>query len=193
MTAPSCLLDASVCRVVGLPGLKYGSVAFLEISSFVLEKATCTDSVSSNSSFCLRGSLNSAKHGLKSVEVIHKSKETSHHLHILGWIHPFHCCNFLWIWTEPLGTPLVSKEGNLWKSELHLVWVQGQCILSTDFQKVHQMFVMFQATPPIDDHVISYACDSWNTKEDCIQFPLKNILCYNGTHWKSSPLKASNV
>ena len=51
------------------------------------------------------------------------------------------------MWTEPLGTPLVSKQGNLWKSELHLVWVQGQCILFADFQKVYQMFVMFQVIP----------------------------------------------
>ena len=65
VTAPSPYLEALVCRVVGLPGLKYGSVIFLDISSFVLEKATCTDSLSSNSTFCLqislRGSLNSAK------------------------------------------------------------------------------------------------------------------------------------
>ena len=45
MTAPSPFLDASVCRVVALLRLKYGSVTFLEISSFVLEKATLTGSV----------------------------------------------------------------------------------------------------------------------------------------------------
>ena len=53
-TAPSPFLDASICRVVALLGLKYGSVMLLEISSFVKEKAACTDSVSSNSTFCLQ-------------------------------------------------------------------------------------------------------------------------------------------
>ena len=45
ITAPSPFLEALVCRVVSLLGLKYGRVTFLEISSFVLEKATHTDSV----------------------------------------------------------------------------------------------------------------------------------------------------
>ena len=45
MTAPSPFLEASVCRVVALLGLKYGRVTFLDISFFVLEKATCTDSL----------------------------------------------------------------------------------------------------------------------------------------------------
>ena len=40
--APKPFMDASVCRVMELLGLKYGSVTFLEISSFVLEKATHT-------------------------------------------------------------------------------------------------------------------------------------------------------
>ena len=49
ITAPSPFLEALVCRVVALFGLKYGRVMFLDISSFVLEKATCTEFVSSNS------------------------------------------------------------------------------------------------------------------------------------------------
>ena len=42
-TAPSPFLDASACRVVAHLGLKYGSVMFLEISSFVNKKATCRE------------------------------------------------------------------------------------------------------------------------------------------------------
>ena len=127
------------------------------------------------------------------VEITDKSKETSHCFHILWKFHPFHCSNLLWIRAETPCTPLVSKEGNLWQLALHLVWIQSQCIFPTDFQEIHKVFIMFLVIPSIDDHVISYACDSRNAKEYCIQFPLEHILCNNGTHWKSSLLKSSNV
>ena len=39
ITAPSPFLEASVCNIVSLLGLKYGRVTFLEISSFVLRKS----------------------------------------------------------------------------------------------------------------------------------------------------------
>ena len=107
----------------------------------------------------------------------------------------FHCCNFLWIRAKTPCTPLVSKEGNLWKSELHLVWIQSQCVFPTDFQEIHKVFIMFLVISSIDDHVISYACNSRNTKENWKigKFPLEHVLSNNGTHWKSSPLKFSNV
>ena len=52
---------------------------------------------------------------------------------------------------------------------------------------------MFLVISSIDDHIISYASNSRNAKEYCIQFPLEHVLSNNGTHWKSSPLKSSNV
>ena len=60
-------------------------------------------------------------------------------------------------------------------------------------KKFTKCLVMFLVISPIDDHVISYACNSRNAEENCIQFPLEHILCNNGTYWKSSPLKSSNV
>ena len=99
----------------------------------------------------------------------------------------------LWIRAETPCIPLVSKEGNSWKSELHLVWVQSQCVLPTYIQEIHQVLVMFLVISSIDDHVISYACNSRNTEENCIQFPLEHVLCNNGTHLKSCSLKFSNV
>ena len=94
---------------------------------------------------------------------------------------------------SPLALHWCPKKETCGRLNCILSWIQGQCIFPADFQKVDQMFVMFQVAPPIDDHVICYACDSWNAKENCIQFPLKDVLCHNGTHWKSSPLKPSNV
>ena len=55
-----------------------------------------------------------------------------------------------------------------------------QCILPTYFQEIHQVFIMFLVISSIDDHIISYACDSRNAKEYCIQFPLEHILSNNG-------------
>ena len=52
ITAPSPFLEASVCRVVALFGLKYGRVTFLDIASFVLEKATCVTVHGPSASAC---------------------------------------------------------------------------------------------------------------------------------------------
>ena len=87
----------------------------------------------------------------------------------------------------------MSEEGHFWKSELHLFSIQGQVIVPTNFLKVKEILIMFLIISSINDHVISNSSDTWHIKEDAVEFPLENILSNNGTHWKSGPLKPSNV
>ena len=101
---------------------------------------------------------NVSKTGRVIVLGIYHSKETLHGFLNLLNFHLLDSFHLFWIRAESINWPYMSKEGNLWKLELHIVWIQSQIVLPTCFHKVQESVVIFLVIFVLLSYSLSCAC-----------------------------------